>query len=73
MFVVKFVVMLEIDSALAAVSIAVSISLDVELVADIELAIVIFVLKALDTVTISLLEPSRTIPVFKLAELDTIH
>ena len=40
---------------------------------DIELATVMFVLRALVVVAILVSEPSRTIPVFKLAELDTIH
>ena len=48
-------------------------SLEAELVADIELATVMLVVNPLVVVQISAREPSRTIPVFKLAELETIH
>ena len=58
---------------LVATVILVLRALVVEHIADIELAGVMFVLRSLDTVTVSLIEPNRTTPVFRLAELETIH
>ena len=73
MLVLRALVVVVLLDAEPATLILVLRALFVVTIEDIELAILMFVLRALVVVVKLVSEPSRTIPVFKLAELDTIH